>query len=126
LSIIATGRKAARLAFTRDDSEIKKQLTSIVLAGDPIILVDNVPGQFGAPVWDEFLTAARWQDRILGTMSMVNRAIMVTVYITGNNIEPEGDIARRTLHVRLHTDLERPDTPSGVHLQGARPRRLRS
>ena len=116
-SLVATGRKAPRLAFTRDDSEVKKQLTSIVVAGDSIILVDNVPGQFGSPVWDEFVTAARWQDRILGTMTMVDRPVQATVFVTGNHIEPLGDIARRTLHVLLHTDLERPDTRPPSHFK---------
>jgi len=109
-SLLAVGRRASRLAYTRDDNEIRKQLTSIVLKGDTIVLVDNVPGSFGSPVWDEFLTSPKWTDRILGSSSMVERAVFVTVYVTGNNIEPEGDIARRTLHARLQTDLERPDT----------------
>lgn len=109
-SIIATGRKASRLAYTRDDNETKKQLTSLVMRGDALILVDNVPGAFGSPVWDEFLTSPRWIDRVLGVSAMIERPVFVTVYVTGNNIEPVGDIARRTLHARLHTDLERPDT----------------
>ncbi|MBF5067505.1 hypothetical protein G6O45_30345, partial [Salmonella enterica subsp. enterica serovar Istanbul] len=71
-----------------------------------LILVDNVPGAFGSPVWDEFLTSPRWIDRVLGVSAMIERPVFVTVYVTGNNIEPVGDIARRTLHARLHTDLE--------------------
>ena len=108
-SLVATGRMASRLAYTRDDNDTRKQLTAIALKGDTIILVDNVPGAFGSPVWDEFLTSPRWADRVLGTSGMVDRPVLVTVFVTGNNIEPEGDVARRSLHVRLHTDLERPD-----------------
>ena len=44
-SIIVTGRDAAAMSYTGDEAEDRKRITAALLAGDEIILLDNVDKQ---------------------------------------------------------------------------------
>ncbi len=48
-SIIVTGREMARMSLPRDDNETRKRITALAVAGEPLILIDNIAGTFGSP-----------------------------------------------------------------------------
>ena len=59
------------------------------------------------------MTSVRWEDRVLGVNRTVDMPLCLTWFATGNNIALTGDMPQRIVHIRLQTDLERPDTRQG-------------
>ncbi len=112
-SMIATGHRAARMVNPEDDAEARKRITAQILAGDQLILIDNVSGTLGTPALDAVLTADTWKDRILGRSEMVELPVLATWAATGNNITLTRDMTRRVAHIRLSSPLERPEERSG-------------
>lgn len=110
VSIIATGRTLARCTSPMDDDEARKRITAIALAGDALVLLDNVIGRLGTASLDAALTATTWRDRILGVSAMTAALPLTTIWLaTGNNLQLVGDTARRALYLRLEPAVERPE-----------------
>ena len=113
-SQIVAGREMARMSLPRDDEEFRKRITALAVAGEPLILIDNIAGTLGSPSLDAALTATSWSDRILGQTAMAsNVPLFATWYATGNNVILAADTARRTLHIRLESPEESPEERSG-------------
>jgi putative DNA primase/helicase len=111
---ITTGRDAARTIYASDDAEMRKRITAIALAGDPLILLDNVSGTLGCPSLDAALTGTTWRDRLLGSSAMTAELPMRTVWMaTGNGLVIGADLVRRALLVRLEPMTERPEERTG-------------
>src|ERR1019366_9055548 len=98
-NIIATGNEPAIRPYTEDSEEQRKVLFSSLLAGDSGLLFDNVPSgvKVRSSVLCAFSTAVVYADRKLGTSESHTLANTVLVALTGNNITPAGDLARRSL-----------------------------
>lgn len=112
-AIIATGRRMSVMSRPKADEETRKRITSLVLSGDPLVLIDNIVGNLGSASLDAALTATVWKDRILGRSEIVEMPLRATWYATGNNVVIVGDINRRICHVRLNSPLENPEERSG-------------
>lgn len=109
IGVITTGRPMPRQPPSSDESEQRKVITSIVLAGHGAVLIDNVVGTIGGPSLDAALTSDVWQDRLLGGNRAIRLPMRVLFFATGNNLQLVGDLARRCLYVRLETHHERPE-----------------
>jgi hypothetical protein len=110
IATVHTGRIVARTSAPKDDEECRKRITSIVIAGESLMLFDNVAKTFGWPSLDAVLTGDTWSDRVLGESRMTGAMPLTTVwYCTGNNIIFAGDVSRRTLHIRLESPEEKPE-----------------
>jgi hypothetical protein len=113
---ISMGREAARMSLPRNDDEFRKRITALALAGEPLILIDNVPSTLGGASLDAALTATSWSDRILGASEMAsNVPLFATWWATGNNVVLLADTARRTVHIRLESPEENPEERQGFH-----------
>jgi len=104
---IAHGVMAAHSPYSESD-ELRKVLFASLLAGDAALTLDNVPNgqKIRAPGLCVFATSGTYSDRILGvseTRKVPNRC---TVVLTGNNITPVSDLARRSLVCRLDANAE--------------------
>ena len=117
---IATGRPAAKWAPTsgRDaEAEEDKRLTTVALNGTRVLLIDNVKAgdPIGTPALDRAMTAGadgsmgEVSGRLLGKNIEAKAPWRVVVWTTGNNLVTRGDLDRRVLLCRLHTDMERPE-----------------
>jgi hypothetical protein len=116
IAIIATGRDMSRTPFPDNDAELQKQITAIALAGDRLMLFDNIAQgcPFGGTALDTALTAATWKDRILGRSELTPELPLFTVfYATGNNFMLRGDVQRRVIPCRLETQEEKPEEREG-------------
>ncbi len=112
--VITAGRSMARMTQPRDEDEFRKRITSLAMAGESLILIDNVAGALGGSSLDAALTATTWSDRILGRSEMAsNLPLFATWYATGNNVVLLADTSRRTLHVRLESPEESPEERTG-------------
>jgi len=111
---ITTGRDAPRTTFVLDDAEMRKRITALALAGDPITLLDNVVGTLGCPSLDAALTGATWRDRVLGASAMTAELpLRLTWWATGNGLAIGADLVRRSLLIRLEPMVERPEERTG-------------
>jgi hypothetical protein len=113
IALIVSGERHTVMTYTHDEDELRKRITSLVLAGDRLVLLDNLEGKFGGAVLDAALTATAWKDRILGANRLAEAPMYVTWYATGNNVGVAGDTARRICHVRLESPDERPEERGG-------------
>ncbi len=109
IGLIVSGRSMPIMAAPRDDEEARKRITAIAIAGDPLILIDNIAGALGSPSLDAALTATTWKDRILGRSELVELPLRPCWYCTGNNIAFRADTARRVCHIRLESPEENPE-----------------
>jgi hypothetical protein len=115
-SQIVAGREMARMSLPRDDDEFRKRITALAVAGESLILIDNIVGTFGSASLDAALTATAWSDRILGQTAIASGVpLFSTWFATGNNIVLAADTARRALHIRLESPEENPEERSGFH-----------
>jgi hypothetical protein len=109
ISEITSGRPIARYSQVEDEAEERKRITSIVLAGHPIVLVDNITRPLGSGALDSALTAEFWSDRALGKNEDIRAPLITIWYATGNNIQLVGDTSRRCAHIRLQSPEEKPE-----------------
>jgi hypothetical protein len=113
ISRIITGQRFTVATYSHDEDELRKRITSLALAGDRLVLFDNLDGKFGNAVLDAALTATAWKDRILGVNRLAEAPLYATWYATGNNVAIAADTARRVCHVRLESPEERPEERQG-------------
>lgn len=113
VAVILTGREFPRSAHITDEAEIEKRITSIAMAGDNYVLIDNINGPFGGGYWDAALTSTWWTGRILGSNNMYSGPLTTVFFATGNNVSVTGDTARRVMVVRMLSMEERPEDRKG-------------
>lgn len=109
VGIIATGHKPTMISQGKTDEENEKRISSVLMAGDPILVFDNCDRPLGGDTLCSALTQEVIAARVLGK-SEVPRVLTNALFMaTGNNIEVLGDLGRRTLLSRIDTGEERPD-----------------
>jgi hypothetical protein len=110
---VILGREMPVSSYAHDPEEMRKKVTSIALAGDRVVHLDNLEGNFGNDTLDRALTATRWKDRILGRSQEVDLPLIPVWYGTGNNVAVAADTTRRIIHIRLDVLEERPEERTG-------------
>jgi putative DNA primase/helicase len=110
ISIIASGNSPATLNVPPfDDKESEKRYDSILLNGDPVILIDNVENAIKSDRLCTIATQTQVTARILGQSKVVTVPSNSLWLLTGNNIQFRGDITRRVLKSRINQGVENPD-----------------
>jgi putative DNA primase/helicase len=102
-SAIVHGSLPAIRSWVSDGDELRKVLFAALLAGDRSLLFDNVPSGFKTRAAElcGFITTDFYSGRKLGeskSYEVPNKAVLSA---TGNNITPVGDMARRSIVIRL-------------------------
>src|SRR5215471_4616282 len=117
LIMAVTGIWPAAAAWSTNEEERRKALLSYFLYGVTYILWDNIGRgqQISCPHIEKSCTAAYYSDRRLGVSEMVATAASVIHFFTGNNISPRGDLASRSLQVRLDVDRLIPENRAFKH-----------
>jgi hypothetical protein len=108
ISIVSSGHELPLSPEVRDEEEWRKQITSLLIADRPIVIIDNVDRMLCSSQLAAVLTTSEWSDRLLGRSEVLHlhsRAIWIA---TGNNIRLGGDIARRAYWIRLNSNLSKP------------------
>lgn len=129
VAMILTGDRAPRMSNPKNDEECRKLITSLVIFCDLLILIDNIEGHLGCASLDAALTGTVWKDRILGRSEIVEMPLRMVWAASGNNVILAADTSRRTAHIRLQSEMERPEERSGFkypnilqHVSKNRPR----
>ncbi len=100
-------------SYAHESDEMRKKITAIAIAGDRMILFDNLEGLFGNDSLDRALTSTFWKDRILGKSQEIELPLIPAWYATGNNVQVAADTTRRIIHVRLDVLDEHPEDRTG-------------
>jgi hypothetical protein len=111
LLIGVTGIWPTVSAFSTNEEERRKVLLNQFMISMPYILWDNIARgtQISCPHIEKSCTSAYYADRKLGVSEMVSTAASTIHFFTGNNVGPRGDLASRSLHIRLDVDRADPE-----------------
>jgi hypothetical protein len=112
-SQIIRGDNFTVATYTQDEDELRKPITALALAGDRLVLFDNLDGKFGNATLDAALTTTSWKDRLLGVNRVIEAPLYMTWFATGNNVAVGADTSRRICPIRLETEFERPEERKG-------------
>ena len=93
----------------RDEDEWRKQITSALIAGKQVILIDNVIHRLDSSALAAAWTGNVWDDRIIGQKEKANIPIRCVWVMTGNNVAVSTELARRCVRIRLTPHTDRPE-----------------
>jgi hypothetical protein len=112
-----TGISAAAAAWSTVEEERRKAVMSFFLYGVSYILWDNIAkgSKISCPHIERSCTSAYYSDRRLGVSEIVATAASTIHLFTGNNIAPTGDLASRSMMIRLDTDRHDPENRAFEH-----------
>lgn len=106
---VATGNPAPVMEHPRDQDEFGKRLAAALLAGEPIINIDNITFVLRSNLLSQCITQDVLKIRPLGVSELVNISSRAQIFSTGNNIKIDGDMARRSLCCSIEPKVERPE-----------------
>ncbi len=104
-----TGAPLPPMTEARDEDEWRKRITAVLRKSPTAVLIDNLGAPLDSAALSAALTSEWWEDRDLGhsrVITLPNRAIWIA---TGNNPALSGEIARRTVRIRLDAKVEHPE-----------------
>ena len=104
--LIAHGYAPPARPWARTEEEMRKAIFAAMLDGDRSITFDNAPSgtRIPSPALCGVVTSPIWKDRVLGVSHSSGVVNHTTIAVTGNNIVPVQDMARRSLVIRLESD----------------------
>jgi putative DNA primase/helicase len=108
-AMMVSGRPAPVIAPGKKEEETEKRLGAALIAGDPLLSIDNVEHPLGGELLCQMLTQPLLKVRILGQSANFEAPSNMALFATGNNLEIAGDMTRRTLLCRLDPQCERPE-----------------
>ncbi len=117
LLMAVTGVRPSAAAWSSNEEERRKALLAYLMEALPAIVWDNIVRgtQISCPHIEKSCTSAFYSDRRLGVSEMVAVAASAIHFFTGNNIGPRGDLASRSLQVRLEIDRADPENREFRH-----------
>lgn len=110
-SIIATGKSSGATAWSKKSEELEKRLFSLAKSGSPVFLFDNVKSDIDDKdgVLSAYITSGEMTSRILGLSELATGKANAFVIATGNNINAQEDMTRRTITIRLTPNVDNPE-----------------
>jgi hypothetical protein len=111
-STIATGERAAVVAFSPSPEETEKRINGAALAGHPIIALDNASGDVQGDLLCQLTERPLLQLRKLGKSDQFRVSNAFCVFVNGNNAVIADDLVRRTIACWLDANMEAPETRS--------------
>ncbi|MET4102410.1 hypothetical protein ABIE58_001844 [Roseovarius sp. MBR-78] len=110
VAMLAMGRAATVLnqSGDGDGEEERKRLMSVLMQGDPVVVIDNVDRPMGGARMCSILTQETWQDRMLGGNDQGHVSTRTLWLANGNNLEFREDMSRRAILCTMDAGVERP------------------
>lgn len=109
IGIIASGHIPTLISQGKSDEEDEKRISTVLIAGDPMVVVDNCERPISGDTLCGVLTNESWGARILGKSELARVPTNTMFMATGNNLVVAGDMARRILVCRLDPRMEHPE-----------------
>ncbi len=108
LSFPSLGHPVPTLSEGRDEDEWRKRLTAKIMQRPDVILIDNLRRRLDSASLASALTSPSWEDRVLGHSRMVSLPVRCVWVATGNNPSLSNEIARRSIRIRMDSNVDRP------------------
>lgn len=108
-SAILTGCPCPAAAVDERADETDKRLGAMLMAGFPLISLDNINGAFRSDLCCQAAERPTVRVRVLGLSKTVEVENRSTIFLNGNNMRASGDLVRRTLTCILDPRVERPE-----------------
>ena len=108
ITYVATGRTAAVMTEARGEEEWRKRITSTLMDGRAVVLIDNLRNRLDSAALSAAITAPIWQDRVLGVSQNVRLPVECTWIATGNNPSLSTEMMRRTVRIRMDARIDHP------------------
>lgn len=117
VSLAVLGERAPAAAWSKSPEERRKTIFASLLQSVPFMVFDNVEAgsTLSCPVVEEMLTAGTMTDRVLSELRTETVSCAAIPAFTGNNIQPKGDLASRSLEVRINVDRPDPENRAFAH-----------
>lgn len=109
ISANARGRSCPVITYVKSIEEMEKRLGALVLAGAPMVSLDNCSGNIGGDLLCQITEQRLIGIRILGKSENPECEWRGVLFGTGNNITLIGDLTRRGLVANLDARVERPE-----------------
>jgi hypothetical protein len=112
VGLVATGKRPATMTYRGDMAEDSKAYMALLLAGDPVINIDNLSVPLGDDALNTIMTQPVWTGRLLGkndASARLSVSTCATFLATGNNLVVRADMATRTLVCRIDPKVEHPE-----------------
>lgn len=106
---LISGTAAPATPVGKVEEETEKRLSSAMMEGAPIIVLDNVNGQLYGDALCQCVERPIVKFRVLGESRMMEIENKATIFATGNNISLVDDMTRRTILCSLDAQMERPE-----------------
>jgi hypothetical protein len=106
------------LIWTDSEDELRKAITTVLADPAGVIVFDNLPEGtvIDSAVLARLVTERTWTDRRLGSNASASFPNDRLWLATGNNLRTGGDMASRTVWVRLDPDMPHPEARTGFSI----------
>jgi putative DNA primase/helicase len=105
---IACGGPPGFMAEGGSDDEWRKRITSTLIDGPTVVVIDNVRRRLDSGALAKALTDRVWIDRRLGESRNVAVPVRCCWAVTANNPAVSSEIARRSVPIRIDAKVDRP------------------
>lgn len=95
---------------SKDETEVRKVLLSVLLEAPRAVVFDNQWGMLDSAVLAGMLTSDVFGGRLLGTNMNLKAPTSVLVMVTGNNVLLGGETPRRSVRIRIDAGMDTPFT----------------
>ncbi|MFB3893611.1 MAG: bifunctional DNA primase/polymerase [Phycisphaerae bacterium] len=118
MGLIITGRDTPSMQITEREEEREKRILAMLLQGETLMHLDNLPPYIDSPALASLLTTKNFLGRVLGFSRNVSLPNNLTIIGTGNNVQTSGEIAKRIVPIMIEptsanpearTDFQHPD-----------------
>jgi hypothetical protein len=109
------GRLPSSTSEKRNEDDMRKWISSVVLGGQPLLYIGNLHKRLESPALSEAITQTWWTDRILGVSQIFEAPVHQTFVATANNPKITAEVARRGVLIRLDPRTEKPWERTGFH-----------
>jgi hypothetical protein len=110
VAAISIGQLMPVMSTGQDETELEKRLGAAMMAGQPLISIDNISKELGGDALCQIIERPVVEIRILGRSERVRiEARGTTLFATGNNFVIVGDVCRRVIITNLDPEMERPE-----------------
>ncbi|MFW6061189.1 MAG: bifunctional DNA primase/polymerase [Planctomycetota bacterium] len=109
---VLIGRQCPAMQMTDREEEREKRILAMLLQGETLMHLDNLPGYLDSASLASLLTAHVFGGRMLGLSRMVKLANHLSLVGTGNNVAASGEIAKRIVPILIEPTSARPEARS--------------
>jgi putative DNA primase/helicase len=106
IAAILTGKPCPVAPYVEDEREVEKTLDALILAGVPIVSIDNCTHDVGGARLCQMVEQQVVFVRILGKSEVPPCEWRGALLTNGNNVDVVGDYTRRSLQINLDAGVE--------------------